>query len=107
MSLFRKPKKVTPALISDEEINAFTGVNYDNVLGWLVGLSEVDFDKVTKVANIYRKADFEAAQELEVTNEPTTFINPPEPEATDEPAFLEEIDHPKPKSKTTKIAIKE
>lgn len=99
--LFRKPKKVLPPLISDEEMAIYTGINYENVLEWLVGLSADDYAKVLQVGNIYRKADQEAAAALGSPNEPVTFITPPEPENTD-PDFLDEIAA---KPKTTKIKV--
>lgn len=102
MSLFRKPKKVLPPLISDEEMDAYTGINYSNVLEWLVGLSAQDYAKVLQVANIYREADQKAAGALGVANEPTTFIDPPEAAPADD--FLDMLED-KPKSKTTKIKV--
>lgn len=103
--LFRKPKKVLPALISDEEIDFSAAVNYDSVLDWLVGLSAQDYAKVLQVGNIYRNADQEAAAALGTANEPTTFIMPAEQDSID-PAFLD-IPEKKPATKPKKIQVKE
>ena len=89
-------------------------VDYDSVLNYLVGLGRRDYNKIFKVADIYRKANDEAAKVLSVKNEPVTAIkeNEPEQTATDDdldllmddvlPAeFIE--DEPK----TTKVEVKE
>ena len=103
--LFRKPKKVLPALTSDEEMDIYTGINYENVLEWLVGLSGDDYTKVCQIAAVYRQADFEAAKVLGVDNEPVTFITPPtEPDTIDQ-AFLDMPEKPAKTSK--KITVKE
>lgn len=101
--MFGKRKRELPPLISDEEIDRMTDVNYNTVLEWLVGLSDQDFDKVCKISTIYRQADKDAAQELEMPNEPVTFIHPPEP-VSDEPNLLDDLlmdDEPSEKPKKT------
>lgn len=110
MSLFSKRKKVMPALISDEELDA-TCLNYNTVLEYLVGLSGDDYTKICQVAAVYRQADFEACKVLGVENEPTTFITPPEQET--EPSsvgddFIDMLEEtPKAKSKSKKIKVNE
>ena len=84
-----------PPLISDAELAAeFPAVDYNSVVDWLTGLSQEDYDKVGRVVSIYRKAQGEAAEVLGVPNEPSTFINPPEPAADPDDdiaiAFLED-----------------
>lgn len=75
-------------------------VNFNTVLEWLVGLSEDDYAKVVKVADIHRKAYIEHCEALGETPEPSTFINPPEPEANllvvDKD--VHHLDHKRPKS---------
>lgn len=104
MGLFRKRKSQLPDLITDEELDFATGVNYNTVMEWLVGLSADDYTHVLKVADIYRKADQDVADYLKEPNEPTTFIRPPADQVTD-PATAGNIAdqmldiEPKPKKK--------
>lgn len=51
--------------------------DYDLVMNWLIGLSEDDFNKVIKVAGVYRKADVDANTALGIETKPTTSIQPP------------------------------
>lgn len=53
---------------------------YNEVVDYLVGLSDQEYDTVQKVANIYREADKKAAESLGVDCEITSFIRPPEVE---------------------------
>lgn len=78
MGLFKKKKQVVTSGYSAPVYEA----DYESVLGWLTGLSPEDYKKVCAVADIYREADQSAAAELGEGNEPTTFINPPEPKFT-------------------------
>lgn len=59
-------------------------VNYNSVLDYLVGLSADDFKKMTKSAEIYRKANREVAGLLEIEDEPTTSIKNEKPEISDD-----------------------
>lgn len=108
MGLFgNKDKKELPPLMTAAD---FVDVaNYDSALNYLVGLSDDEYKKVINVADIHRKAYQESAAVLGTPNEPTTFINPPEPELppADEPNFLDELADEKPKSKPKKITVKE
>lgn len=106
MSLFGNKKQPMPDLITEADFEDVA--NYNSALSFLVGLSDDEYKKVTEVAGIHRKAYQESAAVLGIENEPTTFINPPEPEtAADEPNFLDDIGDDKPKSKSRKIAVKE
>lgn len=107
--LFGKRKKVLPALLSDEDIDFSTGVNYSTVLDYLVGLSGDDYTKICQVAAVYRQADYEACKVLGVENEPSTFITPAQAKEFLsamsiglEPEFLET-----PEKKPKKIKVKQ
>jgi hypothetical protein len=49
-------------------------VNYDSVLDYLVGLDAREYDKLLKVAVIYRDANKSAAKVLGVKDQPTTKL---------------------------------
>lgn len=49
-------------------------VNYDSVLDYLVGLDGKEYDKLLKVAVIYRDANKSAAKVLGVKDQPTTTL---------------------------------
>lgn len=49
-------------------------VNYDSVLDYLVGLDAKEYDKLLKVAVIYRDANKSAAKVLGVKDQPTTKL---------------------------------
>lgn len=70
-----KPQSVFQVPAFDEPEAA---VNYNSVLDYLVGLGDDDFEKIKKVANIYRKANKDASEALGVENEPSAFISNPE-----------------------------
>lgn len=57
-------------------------VNYDSVLDYLVGLDGKEYDKLLKVAVIYRDANKSAAKVLGVKDQPTTKLKSDTP--TDE-----------------------
>ena len=92
--LFRNKKRQLPPLISDSELELATGINFDNVVEYLVGLSGDDYTKICQVAAVYREADHQAFKVLGIENEPTTFIKDPEPESID-PVFLDIPEKPK------------
>lgn len=78
MGIFSNKKK--RSVFDDPEGAVFPAdppTDYNNTVDYLVGLSSEDYDKVFKVANIYRTANIDAALALGVPNEPTTFINNP------------------------------
>lgn len=67
------------SLFADDDFQP-VGVDYNSALDWLTGLSDDDYKKVCTVAEIYRKAEKDAAEALGVESVPTTFITPPQPE---------------------------
>lgn len=106
MDLFkRKNKQVLPPLMSDDEIISLT-TNYNGVIDYLTGLSAEDYQKTIKVAEIYRKAEDEAAAALGVERKPTTFINPPEVPTLDKGSWLDEPDFLEDEPKTKKVKVK-
>lgn len=106
MGLFGNKKQPLPDLMTPADYEDVA--NYNSALSYLIGLSDDEYKKVINVADIHRKAYQDSAAVLGVANEPTTFINPPEPtEPEDEPNFLDDLADEKPKSKSKKIAVKE
>jgi hypothetical protein len=106
MSLFGNKKQPLPDLITESDFEDVA--NYNSALSFLVGLSDDDYKKVINVADIHRKAYQESAAVLGIANDPTTFINPPEPTApADEPDFLDEIAKPDKPANSRKINVKE
>lgn len=106
MGLFGKQKKELPPLMTAADFDEVA--NYESALSYLVGLSDEEYQKVIKVADIHRKAYQEAAAVLGTPNEPTTFINTPEPEQpADEPNFLDDLADDKKKSKGRHIEVKD
>lgn len=75
----RREEVVVPASMQPEE-----PVNYNSVLDYLVGLSPEDFKKMTKSAEIYRKANKEVAGIIGVEDEPTTSIVTEKPQLSDD-----------------------
>lgn len=73
----RKNNKVTklPNVLIKED----SPVNYNTVLDYLTGLSKSEFDKIVKVANIYRNANKEASKVLGVKDEPTISLKEDKP----------------------------
>ena len=70
-----RQSNVPPLALDDEPSD--DPVNYNNVLDYLVGLSDDEFEKIKKVASIYRKANKDASEALGVENEPSAFISNP------------------------------
>lgn len=83
MGLFDKKRKELPAVLRAPEFAAPAVVDYNSVLDWLTGLSDDDYKKVCAVAEIYRKAESDAAAALGVENEPSTFITQPTTEVVE------------------------
>lgn len=101
MRLFNKPKRELPPLISDEELGLIEpAVNFDSVLDYLVSLSAKDYDKLLKVAKIYRSANKAAEKILPAEKQPPVIISK-ESKPTDELEFL--LDDEKPKAKKIKV----
>lgn len=74
MRLFGK-KRELPPLISDEEL--FPSVNFDSVMDWLVGLSDSEYLKVMKVADINRNANKDSHSILGKPVPVTSLIHDP------------------------------
>lgn len=119
----RKSRSSEPVILP-EAMKAEDPVNYNSVLDYLVGLSSDDFKKMTKSAEIYRKANREVASLLDVEDEPTTAIKTEKPEITDDEmddmlnadpdalqsAFLDDAPASKPKkaqASDKKVEVKE
>lgn len=79
----RKNAERAPVVIP-ESMKAQDPVNYNSVLDYLVGLSQDDFKKMTKSAEIYRKANRDVAGLIGVEDEPTTSIQTAKPEVSDD-----------------------
>lgn len=73
-----------PPVVIPEAMKMQDPVNYNSVLDYLVGLSQDDFKKMTKSAEIYRKANRDVAGLIGVEDEPTTSIQTTQPELEDE-----------------------
>ena len=122
--LLAKRKKDASKVVMPAGLQPEDPVNYNSVLDYLVGLSDKDYSRVTRSAEIYRKANKEVAKVIGVKDEPTTSIATDKPEVTDEDldnmllagkeeltmAFLEDgPEAPKPKkaqSTETKVEVK-
>lgn len=78
MGIFGNKDKALPSLFETDELEQDApAVDYNSALDWLTGLSDEDYKKVCTVAEIYRKAQAEAAEALGIENTPTTFITVP------------------------------
>ncbi len=82
--LFNRGKSAGKPVRIPESLQPANPVNYNSVLDYLVGLSPEEFKKMTKSAEIYRKADEQVAGLIGVENEPTTTIKNETPELTDD-----------------------
>lgn len=121
MGIFDKKTNDLPALLSDDELQAPAG--YEQVLDFLVAINGADFNKVIKVANVYRSANKDVAlvTGLEV-DEPTSIfekqtappVTMPDTDAgnflddDDElsAAFLDDEPAPRPSPKAKKVNVK-
>ena len=79
MGLFDRKAKpsiesIPPVLTTPED-----PVNYNSVLDYLTGLSDGDYKKMTKSAEIYRAANEKVAAIVGIENEPTTALTTPKP----------------------------
>jgi len=75
MKLFKRTEKTRLNQLPDAlTAKPVDPVNYNSVLDYLVGLSEVDYDKMCKVTGIYREANSKAAEVLGVADQPTTIL---------------------------------
>lgn len=76
-NLFKKREKQPvelPPFMAEQD-----PVNYDSVLDYLVGLDAREYDKLLKVAVIYRDANKSAAKVLGVKDQPTTKLKDDKP----------------------------
>jgi hypothetical protein len=122
---FKRKSAERQPVVLPESMKAQDPVNYNSVLDYLVGLSADDFKRMTKSAEIYRKANKDVAGLLGVEDEPTTSIQTTRPEVEGEDldnllaangddltaAFLEDeipTDKPKkPHAADKKVEVKE
>lgn len=81
---FKKGKSDRTPVAVPEAMKPQDPVNYNSVLDYLVGLSQDDFKKMTRSAEIYRKANKDVANLIGVEDEPTTSIQTSQPELEDE-----------------------
>lgn len=77
-------------LFDDETEIVPEPINYNTVLEYLAGLSAEDYKKVIKCAEITRKSYAEQCKVLDIENEPTTFIYPPEPPTLADSTFTDD-----------------
>lgn len=88
MGIFDRKRKVEdlPSLFAPGELMPHESpIEYEQVLEYLVGLSDQDFTTITQVAVVYRTADTECAKIMgKKSVKPTTFINPPDTKFQDE-----------------------
>ena len=81
---FKRDKAPRTPVEIPESMRPVDPVNYNSVLDYLVGLSPEDFKKMTKSAEIYRKANKDVANLLDIEDEATTAIVTDKPEVTDD-----------------------
>lgn len=79
-----KRKADKPQIAIPEAMKPQDPVNYNSVLDYLVGLSQDDFKKMTRSAEIYRKANKDAANLIGVEDEPITSISTEKQEVSDD-----------------------
>lgn len=81
---FKRKNADRSPVVVPEAMKVQDPVNYNSVLDYLVGLSPEDFKKMTKSAEIYRKANKDVASLIGVEDEPTTSISTEKPEISDD-----------------------
>lgn len=103
MGLFNKKKSQPKSSPFDDKLDIET--DYNSALEYLIGLSAKDFDKIMKVAGVFRKANAESAEILGIKDEPTTSIHAgkAKPKSSDPLDFLFD-DEPKPQRKSIKVS---
>lgn len=72
-NIFKKKRSDWKDMFSSDQ-TAKQKVNYEQTINYLTGLSRSDFDKIVKVAGIYRAANKEAAKIIGIKEEPTASI---------------------------------
>lgn len=73
MGLFNKSNKVDLPVLSDDNDQP-QAITFNEVIDYITGLSKSDFDKLIKVANIYRASNKDVLNVLGLKDEPTTSI---------------------------------
>lgn len=112
MGLFGKKRELSPLLPGvNIEAGLDNPVNFDTVLDYLVGLNRYDFDRIIKVAGIYRAANKDAFKVLGVKDEPTAVITKETREKlvltdSDEISFMLDDEPALPKKPKTKVKVK-
>lgn len=81
---FKRDKAPRTPVSVPESMKPEDPVNYNSVLDYLVGLDAKDFKKMTRSAEIYRKANKDVADLLGVEDTPTTSIVTDKPEVSDD-----------------------
>lgn len=76
-------RRATDALNTAREIfeQQAPPANYSTALDWLLGLNDKEYTKMTKIVEIYRRANTETAKALGIKTEPTSFL--PQPDSTE------------------------
>lgn len=95
MSLFGKKQPELPANFLDDEPAEAAGVDHNSVLDYLLQLKTQDYDKLLKLASIYRKANKEAGAlipQYDPDKAPEAPEAPAEPEAEDDALLLDDDD---------------
>jgi hypothetical protein len=62
MSIFNRKKRVIGTYMGEPVKDESIGVDYEEVLSFLASVNQADFDKIIKVARIYRDADIAVAK---------------------------------------------
>lgn len=103
MGLFNKKNRQPGSSAFDDKLDPET--DYNQVLEYLIGLSQKDFDRVINVAGVFRKANADAAAILGIKDEPTTSIpKKKSPTKSDDPLDFLFDDEPVQKPKTIKVS---
>ena len=94
MGIFGKKKNKEPQVDLINELGEPQEVpaTYETTIEYLTGLSDEEYERVQKVASIYRKADKDACEALGKKYEPTTHIEP----STEE--VPRDVNHTRPKT---------
>lgn len=92
MSLFGKKQPELPANFLDDEPAEAAGVDHKSVLDYLLQLKTEDYDKLLKLAGIYRKANKEAGALIPQYDPDKAPEAPAAPEAEDDALLLDDDD---------------
>lgn len=110
MALFGKKQPELPANFLDDEPAEAAGVDHNSVLDYLLQLKTEDYDKLLKLAGIYRQANKEAGELIPQYDPDLAPEAPVETEAKTEDDLLDDEltaafieDEPK----STKVKVKD